>query len=316
MRKWIPTLVLVLIFAAGVVYASSHNFFRESDPVPQKLIALSRDAITGIKIEQTGGEPVELVKQNGGWAMKMPHAYPLNSYAVDNWLNALEAATAGDVIEEQPKDPAKYDIGGDNGWNITVTDRDGNLHKLVVGSTLPAGGSSYVQLESGAVISVAQDSLSGLLLSTTEFTDTTPFEWDKDHLSAMEWEGTSSSWVLKRRESGSAWNLNGKKIKEEDASSLSDKLINVATSEQLYSVSELKNESQLFTLTVTLNDDKAPKVYQGWTTPDQTGTVWIIPPDSNWAYAVTTDVVKEIEQAAKSIKPTDSKSESGSDSGK
>ena len=216
-------------------------------------------------------------------------------------MNALEAATAGDVIEEQPQDPVKYGIGGENGWNLTVTDSDGTAHKLAVGSTLPAGGSSYVQLESGAVISVAQDSLSGLLLSVTEFTDTTPFEWDMDHLSSLEWEGASSSWVLKRGESGSDWNLNGKKVKEEDASSLSDKLINIATSEQLRSTSELKNESHRFTLTVTLNDDKAPKVYQGWTTPDQMDTVWIIPPNSNWAYAVSAANVEEIEQTAKSM---------------
>lgn len=316
MRKWIPTLVLVLIFAVGVVYASSHNFFRESAPVPQKLMAVNRDAVTGIRIEQAGSEPVELIKQNGKWAMKLPHAYPLNSYAVDNWLNALEAATAGDVIEGQAKDPGKYGIGGENGWNITVTGTDGNAHKLAVGSTLPGGGSSYVQLESGAVISVAQDSLSGLLLSVTEFTDTTPFEWDMDHLSSLEWEGTSSSWVLKRGESGSGWNLNGKKIKDEDAASLSDRLINVATSEQLRSTLELKNESHRFTLTVTLNNDKAPKVYQGWTTSGQKDTVWVIPPDSNWAYAVPAANFEEIEQGAKSIKPADSTSKSGSDSGK
>ncbi|MFB5267235.1 DUF4340 domain-containing protein [Paenibacillus enshidis] len=297
MRKWIPTLVLVLIFAAGVVYASSHNFFRASDPVPQKLMAVHREAVTGIRIEQTGGEPVEMIKQNDGWVMKLPHAYPLNSYAVDNWLNALEAATTGDIIEEQPKNPEKYGIGGQHGWNITVTGNEGAVHKLAVGSTLPSGSSSYVQLESGAVISVAQDSLSGMLLSATEFIDTTPFEWDKAHLSALEWEGTSSSWVLKRGESGPDWTLNGQQIKEEDASSLSDKLINVATSQQLRSTSELKKESHRFTLTVTLDEGKDPKVYQGWTTSDQADTVWIIPPDSNWAYAVSADNVKEIEQA-------------------
>ncbi|MFM9280076.1 DUF4340 domain-containing protein [Paenibacillus jiagnxiensis] len=316
MRKWMPTLVLVLIFAAGVVYASSQNFFRESDPVPQKLVSVNRDSVTGIRIEQTRSEPVELIKQNGKWVMKLPHAYPLNSYAIDNWLNALEAATAGDVIEEQPKDPGKYGIGGENGWNITVTGSDGNAHKLAVGSILPAGGSSYVQLESGAVSSVSQDSLSGLQLSETEFTDTIPFEWDMDHLSSLEWEGTSSSWVLKRGESGQDWTLNGKKIKEEDTSSLSDKLINMATSEQLRSAYELQNESHRFTLTVTLNDGKAPEVYQGWITSDQTDTVWIIPPDSNWAYAISAANVEEIEQAAKSINPADSKPESGSDSGK
>ncbi|MDP4098499.1 DUF4340 domain-containing protein [Paenibacillus sp. P96] len=308
MRKWMPTLVLVIIFAAGVVYASSHNFFRESDPVPQKLLAVQRDTLSEIRIEQTGGEAVELLKQNGEWAMKLPQAYPLNSYAVDHWFNALEAATAEEVIEEQPQDIGKYGIDGENGWSITITENDGTTHKLAVGIQLPSGASSYAQLDSGPVISVSQDSLSGMLLSVSALTDTTPFEWDKDHLSVMEWEGTAFSWVLQRGKSGTDWTLNGKKINEEDALSLSDKLINTATAEQLRSALELKNESNRFTLTVTLNEVTDPQVYQGWVTPDQSDTVWIIPPESNWAYMVPVAEVEEIEQAAESVKPVESES--------
>ncbi|MDO7906974.1 DUF4340 domain-containing protein [Paenibacillus sp. JX-17] len=303
MRKFIPTLVLLMLLIAGFVYAKSENFFQKETPAPAKLSAVEASEVTGITVTHNG-RTVELVKDKGNWVMKQPGAYPVNAYAVEQWLGTLGALTTSQTVEEQPGDTAKYGIST-NDRVIQVHTAQGTT-TYAVGSALPTGSGDYVQVNGKQVVAAAEQDLSGLLLAPLDFMVTTPFTWEDDNTVSLEWESPIFSWVGKRSGSGSAeavtdWTLNGTKIEADQATSLLAQVKGLTTDREVRPVPELKKPVQRFTMTLTqtVNGREESKVYQGWTTADDPGIIWAVPPDSSWAYALKTDDVMNMEQAAK-----------------
>jgi hypothetical protein len=303
MRKWIPTVLLLVVLGAGIVYAKSQNFFRGQAPAARQLVQLTQGDITSFAITGKDGKQVELIQRDGKWSMSKPQSYPLNGYAVNNWLTAIQNVKLGEVVEATPKDVAKYGISATDD-QIQITTKDGGVRTFAFGATLPSGDAAYVLSDKKEVASVPMDTLSGLLLGAADFTDTTPFDWDDTKLSGLEWEGQSASWMLKSSsesqtgESASrAWTLNGKSVADDTATSLLQQIKNLASSQSLRKASELNKPVNRFTLSVSLGKQDDPQlVYQGWTVNGDPDTVWVVPPQSNWAYGLSISDVNRIEQ--------------------
>ncbi|WP_431087157.1 DUF4340 domain-containing protein [Paenibacillus sp. 8b26] len=304
MRKWIPTVLLLVVLGAGIVYAKSQNFFREQAPAARQLVQLTQGNISSFAITGKEGKSVELTQHDGKWSMSKPRSYPLNGYTIDNWLAAIQNVKLGEVVESSPKDVAKYGISATNN-QIQIKTKDGSEHTFAFGETLPSGDAVYVLSDKKEVASVPMDALSGLLLGAADFTDTTPFDWDDDKLSGLEWEGQSASWMLKSsgdggtgESSSTAWTLNGKSVTSDVGTSLSQQIKNLASSQSLRKASELNKPVHRFTLSVSLGKQDNPQlVYQGWTVNGDPDTVWVVPPQSNWAYGLSASDLERIEQA-------------------
>ncbi|WP_226001823.1 DUF4340 domain-containing protein [Paenibacillus sp. BJ-4] len=302
MRKWIPTVLLLVVLGAGIIYAKSQNFFREQAPAARQLVQLTREDISSFAITGKDGTTVELTQRDGKWSMSKPQSYPLNGYTIDNWLAAIQDVKLGETVESSPKDVAKYGISATHD-RIEIKTKKGDVHTFAFGETLPSGDAAYVLSDQKEVASVPIDTLSGLLLGTADFTDTTPFDWDDAKLSGLEWEGEKASWMLKSSGSSQAgdsastsWTLNGKSIAGDTATSLSQQIKNLASNLPLRKASELSKPVHRFTLSVSLDQDKSQLVYQGWTLNDDPDTVWVVPPQSNWAYGLSVSEVNRIEQ--------------------
>lgn len=302
MRKWIPTVLLLVVLGAGIIYAKSQNFFREQAPAARQMVQLTRGDITSFAITGKDGKTVELVQRDGNWSMSKPQSYPLNGYTIDNWLTAMLDVKLGEGVESSPKDVAKYGISATQD-QIEIKTKQGDVHTYAFGEALPSGDAVYVLSDKKEVASVPIDTLSGLLLGTADFTDTTPFDWDDDKLSGIEWEGRNASWMLKafgRSKAGdsasTSWTLNGKSIASDTATSLSQQIKNLASNQSLRKASELSKPVHRFTLSVSLDQDDSQLVYQGWTLSDDPNTVWVVPPQSSWAYGLSVSDVNRIEQ--------------------
>lgn len=304
MRKWIPTLLLVLILGAGIIYAKSQNFFREPAPsASQKLVQIAEKDITSIDIIAADGQQVELSRKNNVWRMTKPADYPLNGYAVNNWLTSINGVTLGADVDASPKDIAKYGISSSKD-KISIAMKDGSKKVVNFGATLPSGEAVYVQKDGGAVASVPIESQSQLLLAAADFAETTPFHWENASVKQLEWDGRTYSWVMKRSETEkTAWTLNGKNIKADKADALSSQVKNLASDQQLRKASELQGAVHRFTLSVTLNSSEQAQVYQAWTLSDDSQTVWVVPPGSNWAYALSLTDIEAVEKAGGSDAP-------------
>ncbi|PNQ85558.1 DUF4340 domain-containing protein [Paenibacillus polymyxa] len=302
MRKWIPTVLLLVVLGAGIIYAKSQNFFREQAPAARQLVQLTQGDITSFAITGKDGKSVELDQHDGKWSMSKPRSYPLNQYTLDNWLAAIQNVKLGDVVESSPKDVAKYGISATHD-QVEIKTKNGDVRTFAFGDTLPSGDAVYVLSDQKEIASVPIDTLSGLLLDADDFTDTTPFDWDDTKLSGIEWEGQNASWMLRSSgnsgtgDSASAsWTLNGKSVVGDTATSLSQQIKNLASNQALRKASELNKPVHRFTLSISLGKDDPELVYQGWTLKDDPDTVWVVPPQSNWAYGLSASDVNHAEQ--------------------
>ncbi|MGY5485401.1 DUF4340 domain-containing protein [Paenibacillus sp. ALE2] len=302
MRKWIPTVLLLVVLGAGIIYAKSQNFFREQAPAARQLVQLTQGDITSFAITGKDGKSVELDQHDGKWSMSKPRSYPLNQYTLDNWLAAIQNVKLGDVVESSPKDVAKYGISATHD-QVEIKTKNGDVRTFAFGDTLPSGDAVYVLSDQKEIASVPIDTLSGLLLGVDDFTDTTPFDWDDTKLSGIEWEGQNASWMLRSSgnsgtgDSASAsWTLNGKSVVGDTATSLSQQIKNLASNQALRKASELNKPVHRFTLSISLGKQDSQLVYQGWTLNDDPETVWVVPPQSNWAYGLSASDVNHAEQ--------------------
>ncbi|MEJ3719511.1 DUF4340 domain-containing protein [Paenibacillus polymyxa] len=303
MRKWIPTVLLLVVLGAGIIYAKSQNFFREQAPAARQLVQLTQGDITSFAITGKDGKSVELNQRDGKWSMSKPRSYPLNQYTIDNWLAAIQNVKLGDVVESSPTDVAKYGISATND-QIEIKTKKGDVRTFAFGETLPSGDAVYVLSDQKEIASVPIDTLSGLLLGADDFTDITPFDWDDTKLSGIEWEGQNASWMLRSSgnsgtgDSASAsWTLNGKSVAGDTATSLSQQIKNLVSNQALRKASELIKPVHRFTLSISLGKEDSQLVYQGWTLNDDPDTVWVVPPQSNWAYGLSASDVNRAEQS-------------------
>lgn len=325
MRKWVPTILVVIVLIVGWVYAANQNYFREEEAVQEKLLGIQSADIQSITIhdttEDTAGAASSstLELENGVWQMVEPKAYPLNGYSVSNWLDALSGANQELVVEETPTDLDKYGLGTD-ATRMDIKLKDNREIKLAIGGQLPADDARYVRVDSGPVVAVQTEAITSIALSRRDLLDTTPFNMDETNVGSLEWEGEAATWMLtSTSENGAAeqtWTLNGKTIEATDAVSLIGKIKNLSTAEDVRKVSELKNSVPRFTLSVeqTVNGQQVRDVYRGITIPSEPDQIWVITPDGQWAYAMDATSLKEAEKFPDTIKASTTSSEESSSS--
>ncbi|GIP45563.1 hypothetical protein J45TS6_40220 [Paenibacillus sp. J45TS6] len=304
MKKFIPTILLLVVLAGMWAFAHSQNYFQE-EAEPEKLMGtdvIDPAAITSFRIV-SGGEITELTKQDNEWVMTAPEAYPVNSYAVDEWLDTVTNVDLASVVEENPTDLEKYGLSLDD-QGIIITTEDGGTVEIALGNNLPTGSKVYAQLGAGQVVSIAETTASNLLLSPLQLMDTTPFEWDNDQLVSLEWESRDISWVLKRKdgEEGetAAWTLNGESVELTDADSLMNQLKTIAT-DQVLQKPKQGSTSVSFTVTTEL-EDGTTQVYQGLTDSTDEGIYYVkTNQDITLAYVISADSVDKVADKAKDL---------------
>jgi len=302
MKKYMPTLILVLVFLGGLGYALSQNFFGEEEAAPAaKLTAIDTSKVAGIRIAN-GDLTYQLVKNGNEWSFTEPDNYPVNPYAVDSWLNTLSAAEQGSVVEESPEDVSGYGLDVTK-KGITLTESDGTVATLAIGDMLPTGNADYAQIDGGSVAQVDANTASSLLPSITTLVDTTPFEWDDADLKELAYKRGSAAWTLSNSSSDAAsptWTLDGKPIEGTDAATVSGSLKYIASDRLPVKTSTLASAKNDFTLKlVTIADGKeTTRTYTGKKDPDIDTLVWVVPEGSEWAYAVKPEDLKTAETPA------------------
>ena len=145
MKRFIPTILLVVICIGGFWYASSKDFFQEKKDEPKSLLTLKQEDVKAVSVK-TEEEQIDLNRTANGWDMQKPQAAPMNSNQVDSWLDALGLVTSTKLVEDQASNLVEYGLDKPVG-TYEVTLKDGSKQGLLVGTALPIEGFSYVQVE-------------------------------------------------------------------------------------------------------------------------------------------------------------------------
>lgn len=329
MKKWIPTILVVLVLIVGWIYAANQNYFREEEAMKVQLLGIQSDDIQSITIhdpstdkteEEASSSPsTQLELKDGVWSMVEPKAYPLNGYTVSSWLDALSGAEQELVVEEAPTDLEKYGLGS-TASHLDIKTKDSRDITLKIGGQLPADDARYVQVNSGPVVAVKSESISNMELTRHDLLDTTPFNLDDTNVASLDWEGEAATWVLKSASADGAaertWTLNGETVESTEAVSLIGKIKNLSTADDVRKASELKDAVPRFTLSVEqkANGENVTDVYRGLTVASEPDIIYVITPDGQWAYSHQADALQDAEKFPDTVKAADASTDAGSES--
>ncbi|WP_458121403.1 DUF4340 domain-containing protein [Paenibacillus sp. Z6-24] len=325
-RKLMPSIILLIILVAGVGYAYSQNFFQKDDTPADdpKLLTMNVSDIDSIQIHpaSSGGgntaavqnaaapsaapEAVQLDKKGQTWTMTAPAAYPVNPYAIDDWLTALQSAAVHGTVEEQPADTSKYGIRADT-QAITVHSQEGSKLTVAIGDELPTKGYFYAQLNGSTIVQLAQQTVTDLQADAFHFIDTTPVGWDDNQLTQLKWSSTDPavSWTLDHKANladpaQDTWTLNGKSIALDQGTGITDAVKNMPTDRLPVPASQVQSYRKVLTFSVSLTEDgkAATERYQGWQDPDDKQYVWLTDPQNRWAYHMPAEALASAGQSA------------------
>ncbi|MCY9692422.1 DUF4340 domain-containing protein [Paenibacillus alginolyticus] len=300
MKRFIPTILLVVICIGGFWYASSKNFFQEKKDEPKSLITLKQEDVQSIHVKKEE-QQIELARNGSGWDMKTPAAAPINTNQVGSWLDALGLVTSTKLVEDQVSNLSNYGLDKPVG-TYEVTLKDGSKKGLLVGTALPIEGFSYVQVEgSPAVYQVSDQLLSALSKKPVDFADASPVQFESDKVQSVKltWKGQTYTLAKTDKDKVAAeanWKLGDKELKGAEATPLLNEL-NFLHSAELpqpaaqkpTAGSELKIE-----LGLTVDGKEVTEIYEGKLSQDQ---VWLTKQGGQWAYLLTAADIQKLADA-------------------
>ncbi|MGO4499086.1 DUF4340 domain-containing protein [Paenibacillus sp. 2RAB27] len=308
MKRFIPTILLVVICIGGFWYASSKDFFQEKKDEPKSLLTLKQEDVKAVSVK-TEEAQIELSRTTTGWDMQKPAAAPINSNQVDSWLDMIGLVTSTKLVEDQATNLAEYGLDKPVG-TYEVTLKDGSKKGLLVGTALPIEGFSYVQVEgSSAVYQVSDQSLTSLNKTPVDFADTSPIHQENDKVQSVKLTWKGQSWTLSKTDkdkvaADAGWKLGDKEMKGTEASPLLDQLIFLHSSELPQAAAqkpttggELKLE-----IAMTVDGKDVTDVYEGKLSGEQ---VWLAKQGGQWAYALAAEDIQSLADAyaGKTAKP-------------
>lgn len=305
MRKLLPTLLLVVVLAAGWAYARSENYFRKEAKQDPGLFTLQSADIKELRLGS--GESLIALKRDGdSWIMSKPEAYPVQKLTVDAVAEALTGLKVKGIIDESPTDLAQFGFDKPTS-QIEAVLSDGSVRKLLIGSALPVAGTTYVKAEDQPAVYEASDTLlSGLLKTAEDFLDKAVFKLEYDAVTSVELEWKGEKWTLTKSEPEkkayeSAWKLDGKELKPEQGSGLLDKLTFLATDRLPKARQDVAWSGA--ELSVAMKQGDRVSRYQG---KIDNQLVRIAKEDGAWAFAIGASDMDEVAEYLKGLlAPTD-----------
>lgn len=298
MRRFIPTIVLLVVCIGAFLYAYSQNFFKEEDTSvkPKPLFTIKKEDITGIQIKPAG---IELQKKDGKWSLSKPEAYPTNAYSGDSWTGAFVGITQEGEIDANPTDLAKFGLSSPT-QEYTATLADGSTKTLQIGSALPIAGHFYGKLkDEPAVYRVGGEQLKSLQKEPVDFVDKSPFQMVFNEVSnvQIEWKGTTRSMQkadVTKQANQSTWWLGGKELKGNEAEPILDKILLMSSDQMVKAKSELKMDAPEMKLEIKSTKDgkeTSTVTYVGKIIED---AVWIADQSKPWAFTIPVTTIQEL----------------------
>jgi hypothetical protein len=300
MKRFIPTILLVVICIGGFWYASSKDFFQEKKDEPKSLLTLKQEDVQVLTVK-TEGQEIQLNRTTNGWDMQKPAAAPINSNQVDSWLDGLGLVTSTKLVEEKAADLATYGLDKPVG-TYEVTLKDGSKQGLLVGAALPIEGFSYVQVEgSTAVYQVSDQSLTLLHKAPVDFADTSPIKLENDKVQSVKLTWKGQTWTLSKTDKDKVaadanWRLGDKELKGTDASPLLDELIFLHSAELPQAAAQKPTTGGELKLEIVTSVDgkDVTEVYEGKANGEQ---VWLAKQSGQWAYSLTAEDIQKLADA-------------------
>lgn len=297
MKRFIPTIILVVLCIGAFWYASSQSFFKseEEESAEKPLVTVQQSDITKFQIKHDG---VALEKKDGKWAITQPAAYPTNAYSGDSWTGSLTSIKQDMEIEANPSSLAPFGLDKPQ-QEFEITLADGTVRTVQVGSSLPIAGHHYVKLkEEPAVYRVADDQIQPLQKDVSEFVDKSPFQMVYTDVSyvQMEWNGATKTLQkndVSKSSTESAWTFEGKEMTGREVEPILDKMLLMSSDQMVRSMAEMNMSSPEMKIVLKSHKDgkETTATYIGKVAADR---IWIGLQEGPWAFEVPLMSIQEL----------------------
>jgi hypothetical protein len=153
-----------------------------------KILALKETDIVKIEIKKKSGDEIVLARNAAGkWEMTGPKALPADQEAASSLITSVASLNSDRLVEEKAGDLNPYGLTAPAA-EVTVTNKDGKVTRLLMGDDTPAGGGAvYVKLDSDPrVFTIASYSKTGILKTPEDLRDKRLLTVDSDKISRVE----------------------------------------------------------------------------------------------------------------------------------
>ncbi len=220
-----------LITAAGVLailggYAWWANRHPVSDtntttPPAPKILALTADQITNIKIAKTDEDPVVLNKTGDKWVIAAAKPLAADNDAVSTLTGALSPLTSDRLIDEHPQGLTAFGLDKPTA-ELDVTTKGGKTQKLLFGSDTPSGSDTYVKLDSDPkVYSIASGTKSNFIKAVNDLRDKRLLTLNSDKITSVTLNAKGAQ-IEFNKNSGGDWQITKPKPIRADGSAVDD----------------------------------------------------------------------------------------------
>lgn len=297
MKRYLPTILLVIACLGGFWYAESKSLFQNNDGTEIKhLVTMKAEDIRTISFPAADSN-VELSRKGDGWEMIKPEAYPVETYGADGWVSGFITLTYESKVDENAQNLAEFGLDKPT-QQYEVKLADGTVQQLLVGSPLPVAGTSYVKLgDSPVVYEVGDQQLQALVKQPYDFVDkrAVDLDYNKTTTVTIEWEG--QKWQLDKTDKDknayeANWKIGDRELKPEEGTAVLDKLVNLQTEQMPKKAADVKFDSPELKLDITTQTEDGKETVKTYTGKLDNETVWLVQQDGAWAYAVTADAVQ------------------------
>ncbi len=175
-NTWFLVMVAAGLFA--FIYFVERPFKRPAPVVQRVWTDMSTDLVTAIEISPKDSAAIRVERTNGQWQMTKPVVYPVQSYAVDSFLQELAQLMPRYHLgakELQSHRDVEHDFGFDTpAYTILIQQGDNNAYQLKLGNSTAPGDELYAQVvgKDGVEV-IGRDFLKVLPFNADEWRDTT-----------------------------------------------------------------------------------------------------------------------------------------------
>jgi len=136
-------LLLVLIALGGYLYWVELPG-QEREAESKKLVALKKDAVTGMTLAYPDRTIALEKSPEGHWRLTAPVAADADDAVVNNMLTAIELAEVSRTLEDVGDKLASYGLAPPEA-TVTLTLKEGSIPPLKIGKTTQIGSAAYLQ---------------------------------------------------------------------------------------------------------------------------------------------------------------------------
>jgi len=206
---------LIFLVLGGVLYWSDHRKPAEDAPkasdAPPAILKLDASAITTLDIKKKASEPVVLTKADSGkWRITGPKPLDADQNTVSGMITTLSSLNSERMIEDKASDLKRYGLEQPS-IELSITEKDNKMRKLLIGDDTPASGAVYVMLAGDPrVFTMASYTKTSLDKSLDDLRNKKLFDFGFAEPEKIELHNGPKTSNLTR--TGEDWWLNGKKM--------------------------------------------------------------------------------------------------------